>query len=116
MRIFEELFEMHGFSVECIVENSYIADNRLICIPYTEVGTETNPLLAGVSFSSASKSVIKNHYGSDPFIGYQVFIDFLNGTLPKGIYSTGCIHNLDHSFSEIRNIIEQYDFVEGEVA
>lgn len=105
MSLFVELFKEFGYSIEQFGD-SYIADNGTFCVPFTEYGDKTYPLVSAVSFLSCDKEDIKKHYNGVSHIGFEVFSDWMNNRL--NFQHFGGIGNHDHSVGEIRSVLERY--------
>lgn len=104
MSFFVELFKEFGYSVEEFGNSSYIADNGIFCVPFTEYGDETYPMISAVSFLSCDKEDIKNQYRGEERIGFKIFSDWMNNKLKFPQF--GKIGNHDHSLGEVRNVLE----------
>ena len=98
MSKFVELFKKYGYSIEPFGE-SYIADNGVFCIPFTEVGSTDFPEISAVSFSSSDKSDIKKQYEGEKYIGRKVFSDWRNDELQ--FQHLGGICNYNHRLGEV---------------
>ncbi len=114
--VFKKLFESHGFTVEKLTDNSFIADDGLICVPYTEYTNRPGSYtyLCGISFLSEDKTKILkifNRTDNPDFpaeIGYNVWDAFMNRILDRyGITPWGRICNHDHSVYEIESMLEE---------
>lgn len=103
MSKFKKLFESYGYSVEAYGNsgNSYIADNGVFCIPFTEYNTINGIAeMSGVSFLSDDKDAIKEHYkNKECEIGFEVFPDWMIGAIE--FVHIGGICNHDHSIFEV---------------
>lgn len=97
MSKFIELFKKYGYDIEPFGK-SYIADNGVFCIPFTEVGINF-PEISAVSFLSSDKSAIKKQYEKEEYIGCKVFSDWMNNHLQ--FHHIGGICNHDHSLYEV---------------
>ena len=104
MNKFVELFKKHGYNVEPFGK-SFIADNGIFCIPFTEVGTETFPEISAISFLSSDKEEIKKEYDGEEYIGCKVFSDWMNDCLK--FHPFGRICNHDHGLYEIETILSR---------
>lgn len=103
--MFKKLFEQYGFIVEKYGdENSFIATNGRISIPYTEFSCGSMPLMAGVSLL-ATPDEIKEQYLGEKYIGHRVFNDYMNNILP--FKQIGGICNHDHSTYEVENWLKR---------
>ena len=96
--MFKELFEKYGYKVEKF-EDSFIADNGVFCVLYTEKDFFGIPEIAAVSFLSYDKDILKKHYKGKEKIGHCVFEDWMMNRLP--CMHTGSICNHDHSITEL---------------
>ena len=90
--MFKELFKKYGYDVEPF-EDSFIADNGVFCVVYTEKDRFGFPEIAAVSFVSSDKEILKQHYAGKEKIGHQVFEDY--------IMNMGIICNHDHYITEV---------------
>lgn len=101
MSIFKKLFESYGYSVEAYGNsgNSYIADNGIFCIPFTEYNNTIDGTteMSGVSFLSDDKDAIKKHYKNRE--DDDVFADWMIGAIE--FVHIGGICNHDYSISEV---------------
>ena len=98
---FVELFKKYGYIVEKYGNgdtNSYIADNGVFCIPFTEHECPF-PMISGVSFLSCDKEGIIKKYKDEGYIGCKVFSDLMNNRLP--FFQFGGICNNDHDYYEV---------------
>lgn len=101
---FKKLFEQYGFKVEEFGENSFIATNGTISIPYTEFTCAGMPLMSGVSLL-ATPDEIKEHYAGEKYIGHKVFGDFMNDHLK--FRRGGGVCNHDHAIFEVEWWLKQ---------
>ena len=98
--MFKKLFEQYGYSVEEF-GRSFIAEDGIFCIPFTEFG-ETFPMISAVSFLSCDKEKIKEDYADcKDRIGHELFSDFMNDILAYTHIGGICNHDL--SLGEVEN-------------
>ena len=103
MNDFVKLFERNGYTVENFnSEDSFIADNGMLCIPFT---VRHDGLASAISFLSCDKEDIKKAYKNSEHIGYDIFSDWMNNRLKFCRY--GRVGNHDHSTYEIECAIKQ---------
>ena len=93
MEKFKELFEKYDFVVEEFGENSFIATNGKISIPYTENNRFGYPEMSGVSLLATPKE-IKEFFKDEKFIGYRAFSLYMNDRLPFNRTHGICNHDL----------------------
>lgn len=111
---FVKIFEEYGFTVEKFGDMSYIADNGIICVPFT-IHPHQNQYscfsdIAAVSFLSEDKDAIKAYYKSKDIqnIGDGVWSDYANRLLGRrGFMQFGGIGKRDYAPFEIRNILDR---------
>ncbi len=106
MSEFKELFEEYGYTVEPFGINSYIANNGIHCVPFTEVGTENFPEISAISFLSIDIDNIKSRYKNEEYIGCRVFSDFMNDLLRFNPHGGLCNH--DHSLFEVEKWLNSF--------
>lgn len=101
--MFKELFERYGFTIETFGA-SYIADNGVFCVPFTEFKAYGTYFMAGVSFLSIDKEILKTKYNcvADK-VGFEVYNDMVRNNKTKEITHVGSICNHDHSLFEVEN-------------
>jgi len=113
---FQKLFIIYGYKVEQLTERSYIADNGLYCVAFTETPRPNgiDSLMCGVSFLSEDKELIKKSYpvtdkhGFPSEIGYEVWSDYMNDMLSrKGLFWFGGIANHDYSAFEVEDWLKR---------
>lgn len=99
MNNFKDLFEAYGYTVEPFGK-SYIADNGMFCVPYTEFPYGGSVAMAGVSFLSEDKEAIKKKYkNSADNIGFKIFNDYMSNRC--NFVHIGKICNHDHTMFEV---------------
>lgn len=102
---FKELFESYGYKVESFGK-SYIADNGMFCVPYTEFPYGCSVAMAGVSFLSEDKEVIKKKYkDSADNIGFEIFNDYMSNRCD--FVHIGGIGNHDHTLYEVESWLKR---------
>lgn len=95
---FKKLFETFGFIVENFGENSFLATNGIITVPYTEFKNYEKPTISGCSLLAPIED-IKKYYSGSKKIGCEVFRDCMQNDLEFPTIGNICNHN--HSLSEV---------------
>lgn len=102
---FKELFESYGYKVESFGK-SYIADNGVFCIPYTEFNRGSSKEIAGVSFLSDDKESIKAKYKDfADEIGFRLFYDWMSNRCD--FVHIGNVCNHDHTLYEVESWLKR---------
>jgi hypothetical protein len=102
MSEFVKLFEKYGYKVEPFGK-SYIADNGIFCVPFTEREGFGYPEVSAISFLSCDKEDIKKTYKNSEYIGYDIFSDWSNNRLKYHRFGGICNH--DHSLYEVEKFL-----------
>ena len=95
---FKELFEYYDFTVETFGENSFIATNGIVSVPYTECNRFGMCEMAGISLL-ATPAELKKTYENEKYIGHRVWSDYMNSRLK--FKQIGGICNHDHAIYEV---------------
>ena len=102
---FKSLFEKYDFSIEQVSPYSFIADNGIFCVPYTEFPYGDTVRMAGVSFLSCNKEDIKSKYKKHmENLGFTLFADV---GLSCPFYHVGGICNHDNSLYEVEEWLQR---------
>lgn len=114
MSKFVELFQKYGYKIEVIKmdgltdSNSFIADNGIFCIPFTEIKCGQFCQISAMSFSSYDHKKIKEKYkGVD--IGCAIFADWMNRHLI--FLPIGGLANHDYDLQEIESWLNDTQIV-----
>lgn len=66
---FVALFQEFGYTVEQVGEDSFIADNGVFCIPYTEYDNSGKPEMYAITIDSCHKEELKERFKDEKYIG-----------------------------------------------
>lgn len=83
--MFRKLFESYGYQVSEF-EDSFVADNGVFCIFYTETEAFGKAAAAAVSFLSRDLPLLKKVYDGKDQIGIRLYNDYIENKLP-------CMHS-----------------------
>lgn len=98
---FKELFEKYGYTVEQMEENTYIADNGIYCIPYTEYDRGGEPECRAVTISSCYKEQMRKVFKGEKKNGRVEWWCHI----PKNSY-IDYICNHDCMYWEVENLLK----------
>lgn len=99
---FEVLFKAYGYTVEQMSEDSFIADNGVFCIPYTEYDRYGSPEMLAITIDSCHKEELKEMFKDEEQIGCAAYCD----RPPFKVY-WDYICNHDCMFYEVKNALER---------
>ena len=99
---FKELFEKYGFEVEQWSEDSYIADNGVYCIPYTEHDRYGSPEIWAITVDSCNRAQLKEMFKTETQIGCAAWCQ----GVPFPVYHD-LIHNHDNMYFEVENTLKR---------
>ena len=102
---FAELFQEFGYTVEQVGEESFLADNGVFCVPYTEYHRNGIPKISAVTFDSCHKEELKALFTNEKQIGYAVWREYINARLEFPTYGF-IATNHDCMFCEVRSALE----------
>ena len=66
---FVALFQKFGYTVEQIGSDSFIADNGVFCVPYTEYDRDGSPEMWAITIDSCHKEELKEFFKDEEQIG-----------------------------------------------
>lgn len=98
---FVELFQEFGYTVEQVGEDSFIADNGVFCVPYTEYDRYGSPEMYAITIDSCHKEELKERFKDEEQIGRAAWCR----GVPFKVY-TNYIYNHDCMFYEVRDSLE----------
>ena len=105
MKSFKKLFENYGFKVEEFGDNSFIATNGKITVPYTEKNPNYLPEICCVSFVASMEEVAEYFKEDINVIGYAAYNAAWHNRMP--FKQEGGLYNHDHSLGEVETWLKR---------